>query len=162
MPNSYFEATLIAGNDGSGFASIARSEAMAGAVAATTLLDPAGENNSLLISAVDSDVDFNGAVIAYIHSDNVTVGGETAVWDSETKQLTITIYAGSGDHSNADHARAAINNEGTFIATVNSFQGTGGLAAGEIGLTAGAVAADIQVNARITISTGNITLTAAG
>lgn len=70
-----------------------------------------GADNDLTITAAANGAAFNGVTVDYV--DGATVGNESAVYNSGTNTLTVTIASGQ---STAAQAAAAISAEGTFAA----------------------------------------------
>jgi flagellar hook-associated protein 3 len=77
------------------------------------VLNLPGANNDLHLTANANGAAFNATVV---FQNGATIGNETAVYNSGTNTLTVTIQDGV---STASHVAAAITAEGTFTATTD-------------------------------------------
>lgn len=131
--------------------------------AATALVDPAGANNAIDFTALQTGSDFNGVTVDYVDGTGggVTAGNELYSYDYSTKKLTISIEAGVSTGANiqaalgnAANAHAAAlfsaalhpdnNGSGTVVAAAGVGTFGGGVDGGAVVATASDVVAAIN------------------
>jgi len=74
----------------------------------SVVVDQAGPNNAIKITANNAGIDFNDITVVF--TDSTTAGNETAVFDQDAKTLTIAIESGV---TTAAHVVSAINDTTT-------------------------------------------------
>lgn len=132
---------------------------------AQTVIQPAGIKNDLIVTATRRGAAYNGAVVSFVNGPLGTAGNETAVYNSTTNTLTVTIESGV---STANQIITAINNEGTFHAELDYHEalndGTGVVQATlsdplATGTTAGGSGIEFDQTAGLQITNGGKTTT---
>jgi flagellin-like hook-associated protein FlgL len=98
---------------------------------ATGQIQFSGSNNDIQLTANVNGVAFNDVDVVFV--DGVVAGSESAVYDSGTRTLTVTVDDGN---STAEQVATAITAEGTFTATLDYRDAESSLqvGTGEIGL----------------------------
>jgi flagellin-like hook-associated protein FlgL len=92
---------------------------------AQVLLESAGANNDLLLTASANGTAFDG--VSVVFADAAAAGSESASYNAGTKTLTVNIESG---RSTANQVAAAITAEGTFTAIVDYHDAGSSLVAG--------------------------------
>ena len=101
---------------------------------ARTVIESSDPNNDIFIEAAANGALYDGVTVEFTDNPAVSAGSEVVTYDDVLKVLTVEIDAGN---SSANDVIAAINDEGTFTASLEAKDTSTGLLAGSAAVEAG-------------------------